>query len=257
MNKIRSLVLIADDAPSYRETTIPNLLRTMKGVQVDIIMAKDVHETIRQVLEHGPNSPNPLDLIVLDMHMPPEAAIALPEPTAGVWALNVISSSRLSSPHCPIVIFSAYPSFNDCFLAAQAGASAYITKLAQELPEKKTEGGPAEFVRVCQKLLSPEEKGKPHGKPTALSNEWLKLNHEWLRKNFGGRWASFVFKKVAEKASLTDRTKYPERDGVVVLLGDCYEEVQALVLSAPALYRDVPPIIKVPGVEQTGEEVKI
>jgi hypothetical protein len=110
---------------------------------------------------------------------------------------------------------------------------------------------------VCQELLAPEEKEEPRGKPTALSNEWLRMNHEWLRKGFGGRWASFVFKEVAEKASLMDRTKYPERDGVVVLLGDSYEEVQALVLSSPDLYRDVPPIIKVPGLEQTGEEVRL
>ncbi len=260
MNKERPLVLIADDVPSYRERAIPDLLRTIKGVQVDIITAKDVHETIRQVLEHGPDSPNPLDLIILDMHMPGTARTSSVLPDAGHEVLRVIHVLRdmhLCKPSCPIVVFSAYPSFEDCFRAAQAGASAYITKMTQDLPEGKAEGGPGEFVRVCQELLSPEEKDKPRGKPTALSNEWLKMNHEWLRKGFGGRWASFVFKEVAEKASLTDRTKYPERDGVVVLLGDSYEEVQALVLSSPVLYRDVPPIIKVPGVEQTGEEVRL
>jgi CheY-like chemotaxis protein len=204
-------------------------------------------------------------LIILDMHMPISEGKSVVENDAGIKVLhllNVLTGMHLRDRRCPIVVYTAYPSFADCFQCAQAGAAAYVSKVITELPEGKVEGGPQQLVQVCQRLLSPVEREQPRGISTAFSDEWGRINGLWLRKNYGRKWAAFVRTAVAQKAAqehtwLADRSKYPERDGVVVLLGDTYEEVVTLVLSSPALYQDVPPIIRIPSPEPTGTEVRL
>jgi CheY-like chemotaxis protein len=253
----KKCVLIADDIKEYLYEEIPDDLRLICGADLEIITAADLQETLQKAVVHGRNSEQPLDLIVLDMHMPLHKGAKTIEPKAGIDALMVIqllAKGEVASIDCPIVIYTAYASLQNCFLAAKAGARAYISKFQQEYDDRPTEGGREEFVSVCKELLSSIDKNT-----VSAYSQWLDINSRWLDVTFLGKWVALVQKNAAEKAGLADPSKHPERDGIVILSGATRKEVVDLVLSMPELLREFPEIFmvtKTEGLKATKMEEK-
>jgi CheY-like chemotaxis protein len=145
-NSVRQpLILVADDDKEFREELIPTALGR---INARIVSAADVDEACSIAEEHGPESKDPLELVVLDMHMPlDEEAIETVEDGGIQFLQRIIAMQRR------VVVFTAYASFRNCALAIRAGASAYLPKMEQELYEGGVEGGVDDLVETCKRLL--------------------------------------------------------------------------------------------------------
>ncbi len=139
------LVLVADDDQKFREEHIP---KALGRINARILKAADVAEACRLAVEHGPDSDDPLELVVLDMHMPLREDAIEAEHDGGIHFLKSILDIQR-----PAVVFTAYASFRNCTLAIRAGASAYLPKMSQEVYEGGREGGVDDLVATCKRLL--------------------------------------------------------------------------------------------------------
>lgn len=173
------LVLIIDDDDEFRDTIGPAFVRQrLKG---RTIPAKDIKSGIRQFSAHDAHSDEPMDLAIVDMHIPPSESSIEIEGRGGLLvleALRFIRTYKLN--HCPVVIFTAYPSYEDCVEAVKNGADGYVPKV--------TESG--SFLNLdlleaaCKKALNRRQEPE-HEIP---SSNWLTENYAWLCQKYGGKW---------------------------------------------------------------------
>jgi CheY-like chemotaxis protein len=232
MNQVsdQPLVLVADDAPEFRETTIPDALRRLNAI---VLKAKDVREACLLAAEHDAHSEDPLDLIVLDMHMPLHEGVTTPAEDAGIQFLR---SHELTE--CPVIVFTAYPSHRDCVRAVQAGAAAYLPKKRQDA-YGGPEGGVDQLVATCRQLLAKPQAEETHVPPDA---RWLEDNYAWLCGQFGDRFVAFVPAQEAKLAGINGM----EREGLSVVGGESKRELVRLIAGKLPLLKAIPPIVFVP-----------
>jgi CheY-like chemotaxis protein len=234
------LVLVVDDVPEYRERLLPGLVEILGG---RICKAANVREALGVAAEHTIDSEDPIDLIILDMHLPMSAEDPNILDDAGVRFLR---QYRLA--HCPIVVFTAYPSFANCVAAIQAGASAYIPKVS-----KDNEGGPEALCETCKRLLGNREQKEAAVPPT---KEWIRRNRQRLGTEFDGKWLAFI-----DQAKLTKEQAegLSVMDGLVLLVGNSYEDVRNQVIHSPAVLTAKPTILMVRGAQSgsCGGEEKV
>ena len=230
----KPLVLVVDDVPEYREDHLPAMAETLGCRSIG---AGTVQEAIQIAAEHGPDSDDPVDLAIIDMHMPYDegsaAAIIEDAGTQCLQAITQLRHFRLLS--FPCVVFTGYPSFSDCVAAAKAGADAYIPKVRRD-----NEGGPDALRETCERLLRSDEQAT-EAPPTRA---WIEKNHEWVTAQFNGKWVAFAASEAVEQAEIPGGV---ERDGVILLAGDSYVDLRKKVLDSPSVLRAHPAILMVRG----------
>jgi len=236
----KPLVLVVDDVPEYRQDLVPAMAETLGCRSVG---ACTVQEAIQIAAEHDSDSDDPIDLAIIDMHMPfdEEDATKIVE-DGGTQCLQAIAQFRLL--RFPCVVFTAFPSFTDCVAATRAGADAYIPKVRRD-----NEGGPEALRETCERLLQNDE----HVTEAPPTRAWIEKNHGWLTRNFNGKWVAFVS---SEDVSGTDIPRDAEQDGVILLAGDSYEDVRAKVLKFPSALQAQPVILMVRGKQSASDEAK-
>ena len=231
--KRKPLILIADDVEDYRERLLPKRVERLGG---RVCKASNVHDALTIAAKHGPDTDDALDLAIIDMHMPDDRDTASEtNQEAGTQCLQLIKQFKLL--RFPCIVFTAYPSFNDCVASARAGAVAYVPKV-----RKGSEGGPDALRVVCERLLSEREPLNPTKIPP--TSEWLDKNHKILSAEFGNDWVAFIDRKELTDAEIIGRR---ELDGVVLLNGASYEDIRAQVINTAAILRARPAILKVRG----------
>ncbi|MBI4355455.1 MAG: response regulator [Candidatus Omnitrophica bacterium] len=105
--KQKTLILIVDDDPRMRQT----LRECLHGFGYDdVLEAADGAQAAEQVAVAHP------DLVFLDLKMPH---------MNGLEALRTI---RLLDPRLPVIIVSAYPTFEGADRAFEMGATEFVTK---------------------------------------------------------------------------------------------------------------------------------
>ncbi len=216
-------ILVADDDDEFREEIIP---KALERIGAQIIRAKDVLEACLAVAEHvGPR--RSLDVVVLDMHMPLHKGTKKIEDDAGIRFLR---SYGLVT--CPVVVFTAYPSYQNCVLATQAGAAAYLPKAIQD-SFHGPEGGVDKLVDTCRRLLL-----EPQAEVTRVppGKDWLQENHAWLAETFGGQWVAFVDAAKGRVAGLAGE----QRGEVLIVSAPSKEELARLVIAKIALLNEIP-----------------
>ena len=139
------LVLVADDDQEFREELIPEALARLS---VRVLTAKDVYEALSIAMKQDAQSEDLPDLIVLDMHMPLDSDTTEIAADGGIQFLR---ACRLAG--CPVVVFTADPSYQNCVGAVQAGAAAYLPKSSHDTYEGNQEGGIDHLVAICRRLL--------------------------------------------------------------------------------------------------------
>jgi CheY-like chemotaxis protein len=226
--KRKPLILIVDDVPEYRERILPALARIL-GCRS--CTAGNVQEALRLASEHSPDSGDPVALVILDMHL-------LIDPDH----INVVDDGGLRFLHrykfteCPIVVFTAYPTFFNCVAAIQAGATAYIPKVKRD-----NEGGPDALRETCEKLL----RGADQAVEAPPTRDWIGRNHVQLTSKFNGKWVAFIPKEVVKSADVPQQLT--ELDGLLLLAGDSYEGVRAKIIELPSVLKAQPIILRVRG----------
>jgi CheY-like chemotaxis protein len=234
MNQIsdQPLILIADDDPEFREQLIPEALGRLNS---QIRKARDVEEACLVAAQQDSKG-EPLDLIVLDMHMPLHKKTKDIADDGGIQFLRGHHLTR-----CPVVVFTAYPSYYNCVRAVQAGAVAYLPKAEQEAYKGK-EGGIDQLVETCRELLKAPQPTESRFPP---DGDWLEQNYEWLCEEFGGLWVAFVSASRAASAGIGA----PERAGLVVISEKSREGLVRLIAGKLALLAEIPPIAFIPETE--------
>jgi CheY-like chemotaxis protein len=230
------LILIVDDVPQFRQDLLPAMARMLRCRSIG---TGTVHEAIQEAAKHDPNGDDPVDLVIVDMHMPYDETLkkdnekTIIEEDAGTQCLQAIAQLKLLK--CPCVVFTAYQSFGDCVAAVKAGADAYIPKVRRD-----DEGGPDALRETCERLLrSPEQ-----GTEVPPTRAWIEKHHEWLTAEFNEKWVAFVPKEAVQNAEVL---REPERDGVILLAGDSFEDVRTRVVEFPSVLRAQPTILMVRG----------
>jgi CheY-like chemotaxis protein len=167
-----------------------------------------------------------------------EEAIA---PDAGIQFLRSFGIAK-----CPIVVFTAYPSYEDCVRAVNAGATAYLPKQEQEVYNGRWEGGIDRLIDKCRTLLD-----KTRAVETRLPPDgpWLDRNYEWLREKFGGQWVAFVRAELARTAGITGA----EREGLVVVSENSKEMLAQIIAQKHPTLKEIPVITLVPESEHQSD----
>lgn len=246
MNKRKSvvkerkpLVLVIDDVAEYREKRLPDLLKSL-GARV--LKAGNLEQAIRVADKHAPQreGADPLDLVVLDMHVPIGAKkLVDADETAGIRfleAIQVLRAYSLISPRCPVIVFTAYPSYENCVQAMKAGATAYVPKVTVD------DDGPERLDTLCRQIL-----GAERVVPVAM-DEWKRANLPWVRATFAGRWVSFVPEGAVRNIPLPRGVETaPARHGVVVLHSRSYESLREVILVVRTVCLDLPLLVRIAG----------
>jgi CheY-like chemotaxis protein len=241
MNQVsdQPLVLVADDDDEFREEIIPEALRRLNA---RVLNARHVLEACLVVAEHDAHSKEPLDLIVLDMHMPRHGDTAK---TAANGGIQFLRSFNLAM--CPVVVYTAYPSYQNCVRAVQAGAVAYLPKMTQDTYDGNQEGGVDELVETCRALLKRPERDETRLPP---DGEWLEENYDRLCQQYGGQWVAFVPASEAPAAGITGE----ERGGLVLVAKESRESLARFLAGRLPFLNEVPHIAFVPGREEGNHE---
>lgn len=227
------LVLVADDDAQFREQVLPHAL---SRINARVLTATTVADACRLAVEHGEDSNDPLDLVVLDMHLP------LHESTGAVASDGGIQFLRSAIPfRCPVVVFTAYPSFRGCTKAIQEGASAYVPKMAQDVYTEGPEGGIDSLVATCRRLLedsiSEERAFPPRPEPA-----WIQRNFEWLRQQFGATWVAFIDRARANQAGIVAEC----RDDYCAVSRQSQTELRAFLATIAPYLGYLPEVVWVP-----------
>jgi DNA-binding response OmpR family regulator len=109
---MRKKILIVEDEPHLRLLYQHELAE----FGYDVILVEDGETAISRMRERNP------DLVVLDIQLPRKDG------------LTILSEARLLFPSCPIILYTAFSSFQDNFLSW--GADAYLVK-SSDLSELK------------------------------------------------------------------------------------------------------------------------
>lgn len=239
----KPLVLVVDDIEDYREDVIPTRL---KELGARCLLAEDIETACRLAETHTGKSTDPINLVVLDMHMPESEERANPELDAGLRVLDAFRGIQLILPTCKVIVFTSYGSYGNCVAAVKAGAHDYISKTRQTDPLGRTSGGIDELAERCRELLADEVEPEAVLEPY---DEWLASHHKWLTDVYAGKWVAFVGEDAAQETSLALDAK----NGLFILSGETYEEVRRIIVNSPPILRALPPVVFVAETEDEDE----
>lgn len=226
------LVLIVDDDPEYREEILPEFVKTRLAGRA--LVAADVKSGLKVAAEHDPQSVDPLDLAIVDMHMP-ESPDTVAVKEGGIECVTQALGLRVHPK--PVVVFTAYPDYANCVKAIRAGARAYVEKLPDT-----GEPGIDILERECKRLLAEEDEIKEKAPPSAV---WMDRNYAWLCERYPGKWVAVVDESTGDAAQV-NRAEKVLRDGLYVLVGSTFRDVRADIIDDAALRAITPAIVMLP-----------
>jgi CheY-like chemotaxis protein len=176
--------------------------------------------------EHPPDSDDPLAIVIVGMQ--------LANRFEGIEALNTFKKYGLVSADCPVILFTARPTCEDCVKAIKLGASEYVPKMGQD-----GETGLDRLLRSCESYLFGRARAALRVDQTEA---WLSRNLEWLCESFPGRWVALVPFAAAQEAGLDLEV----RESIAIVLGDSREGLVRLIIKTPSVRRSLPPIFYLP-----------
>ena len=232
----KPLVLIIDDDPEFRNDILPAFVKKrLKGRPIE---ATDIQTGITQFIAHDASSDEPVDLAIVDMHMPWTKDTVRIHEHGGLivlQALQFIRSYKIN--HCPIIIFTAHQTYEDCVQAIKHGADDYIPKFTTE-----GESNIALLEAACKKALE----RKAEAKQEVPSSQWLAANYAWLCEQHGGQWVVLVDEEQARAAGLDTTLENTVRSGLYIIHGKSYENVRKQLSSRPPLWHNASEIALLP-----------
>lgn len=174
-------ILCVEDLQPMRET----LASVLAHLPARVDVAADGDEAIDLLARADRNGH--YSLIILDRHVPPAAGRPVDENFSTAAQSGIHTLFGL----VPIIIYTAYPSYEHCVDSVRSGAIDYIPKIA----DSPTASMERLFVR-CKSVLYPES-----GQLDPLAS-WLQVNVSRLIREYGGRTVAVVESDAARRAGV-------------------------------------------------------
>lgn len=185
----------------------------------------------------------PYDLVIIDNYVPrePDDQISLDadgNPVPGEdqkFGLQMLTDWKvryeLLSRRTPTIVYTLWPSYEDCVRFIRAGAFDYV-------PKEDNEGNDQMEVLVdkCRKALAASNQS------TKGLVGWLQKNIDELVNDYGGQTVALVKEDVAREVPLPGVTI----DGYVLISGNDYAEVRERIIKDSTLIWASPEFINVP-----------
>lgn len=215
-------ILMVDD-----NKKLCNVFREMCRLQrwnVRVDACHDGSSAIDLLLDESTRE-EPFDLVVADVFLPKNAQ---PEVELEALGVKLLTTYQLVRPGTPIIVMTAFPTFDACVRCIKAGAYDYLPK-----------GDPSNqdsFLKVlvekCQTLLRPS--------PDPLVN-WLGNNRVQISKKFGGQHIAIL------ETTDVSRSKIPwvNVGEKAIIAGATMRELRLRILQDPALRWTEPNILQV------------
>ena len=236
--KRKPLVLIVEDNEDWRDS-IQDLLTPLE-IRLELASSHRVGLEIAE--RHPPNSVDPIDLTILDMRMPYKEKDYV-KTNGGLDFLGVQQLYDLLDHNSPIIVFTAYDSYDDCIEAIKAGAYYYLPK-SDPRPDVNSS---QRLLEMCKEILFPPEKTKE--KQRELPDEkWFDLHHEEVRTLYAGK--SVVFLPAQMTVEDNPAVSSNELDGVKMIAADSYTELRRYILDNPEVRELFPLIVFIEGGEK-------
>jgi len=167
-------------------------------------------------------------LVILDVFLPRSPGDYSEEDNR-VLGVKILKAYNLLAPGTPIIIYTNYPSLENCVECIKAGAYDYLPK---EDPLTKKDNLPA-LISRCKDLLYP--------RPDTLAG-WLDSALEQLSERHGGKFVGIIDPRDADRAGIQadiigDKALIP---------GDSVEAVRLRMLGNAVLRWVEPCILKIP-----------
>ena len=221
------LILCVDDNEELT-ATLSGLLEKLPA-RVDV--AADGRTALRFLLSDL-RKDDPYALVVLDMWVPPVAGNEV-DKGFGLRVLKRLQEFyRLLRPETPIIVFTAYPSYDDCVACIQAGAHDYLPKAD---PDSANNNMRTLFER-CKSILYPDRQVEDP------INRYLDRHLDTLIAEHAGGFVALIEEGVARNASIDAEVE----DGFAILTGRSYDEVHDHFLRNPGLHWEEPLILNIP-----------
>jgi CheY-like chemotaxis protein len=219
-------ILIVDDELGR---DVQMLLESLPA-QVDIVRDGDGAFDALMDVEHHRRPP--YNLLVLDMALPDDSLQTAD--AFSKWALTFLLQQqrayKMLPPDTPIIVYTQYPSYEDCVSCIKAGATDYIPKIDPELENSNSE----RLFNACRRLI------RPTPDPDEL---WVQLHFKELEVSYSG--------KVVGIFDITDvrGTNIPleTAGGKAILVGDSFDDLRNRVINNKRLRRSRPFIVRIPG----------
>jgi len=238
-------ILVIEDHKIYLETMVDAL----SGLPAEVDKAENGRKAL-MLLADAYRTSRPYDLVVIDMYVPREPGdqvsfseggdpVPAEDQKFGIRFLRDFGRTfRLLPPTTPIIVYTNYPSLEDCIACVRAAAFDYLPKKDEEGEDQL----PVLLERCREALGLSEAEEDPF-------IQWFRKNQDEIIDRYGGRIVALVEKDVASRLGLPD-----EPIGAYVLIvGDDYEEVRKQIIEDKDLIWLSPQIVNIP----TREDVEL
>ncbi len=151
----KPLVLVVEDTEDWRQ-----LLRLLlEPLDCRLEMCETLDEAFEFADAHDAESTDPIDLVILDMRVPGE-----PGKTADdVGGIKYLKRYKYFRPNAPIVVFTAYDSYDACVQAINEGANYYLPKSGEGVDNSQ------KLLEICKDVLTtPKDLAEEPRKPLVL-----------------------------------------------------------------------------------------
>ena len=142
------MLIVEDSKELINEVLVPRLEKEFPGVS--IVLAHNVEEVAQFAAHHD------FDVVILDMHMPLDGDLGKQD-SMHEGGLLCISRYKWIEK-AKVVVFTAWPSFENARKCGEAGVDAYVPKDTCRIQgvgdRDKIEGGVDELIRVIDSLRS-------------------------------------------------------------------------------------------------------
>jgi len=212
----KKVALIVDDDKAFREVHGPRIIKKIfQETDITVKKAENVKSALRILFEMNRDHEE-FVLAIFDMHMPTGKRSVKEITEEGVLLLNVLKDRFSFSSEGLVVVYTAYPSYQNCVKAIQAGAADYILKTAQTYMEPNGQSieapwGPEYLIERCKSILA----AKPERIPPS---KWVENNRAWTQEHFKGKWVAIVKAETGKRCGLQGT----ERDEMMIIDDDDY-----------------------------------
>jgi len=208
-------VLLVEDDPDVRSA----LRDEFRDYGCNVLEAGNVEQGLEVIRD------SVVDGVVLDMRMPEDL----------VGGLHLLRSGLyfgIAKPSVPILVFTGYPSYDNCVAAIKSGAWGYLPK---------GEARKNTLQAVVLRCLAMIDEAKHPVEP--IDPDWLRTNYTELVNRFGGKRIAVLATEVAKAQGLADGE---EIGGRVVLADESFQKLRDKLLSHPAARDSLPFIALLP-----------
>lgn len=214
-------VLIAEDDLPFRDSL--QALFESEGFSVRSVgNVEDIYELV---------AAQSFDVVILDMHMPDRKSGRIEE-DAGLAAIPaVLRKYAKFGERTVLVVFTGYPSVQDCFAVTDAGAY-YLPKCVLDINKDMVDMS-AELVQGCKTLLD-----KRYYKN--IPRPWLEAHYEYISRQYRGQ-AVAIFARNVEVGNLPTETVGEFK----ILSAPTVEQLKGTILRNACLRTAMPLVLEI------------